>query len=274
MVTNVVYILKTYFFLLYFILFSWPSVSSFHAHLLALSHITVILDFCNHWILFHMLLFSPPLIRKGCTKTVPRLLNDDRRSAACRCVRTSSSIFKLNQTCFKESSLRMRHGFFSTTQKPSARDVSGSLQCHWGRRKQDSQNQKSKSCWSRSSMRPQWVLATGPDDQSASLQRDPATFASLSMREETRVAARQIVAASPWQCTCSQCPEHPAVLGREENCHTGTIFLFTWSCSVWLFSFPQAQGGYQGDLFWRRGGHQEGRNDSWGVSQKNPSSSA
>ena len=33
-----------------------------------------------------------------------------RRSAACRCVRTSSSVFKLNQTCFVESSLVMRHG--------------------------------------------------------------------------------------------------------------------------------------------------------------------
>ena len=75
-----------------------------------------------------------------------------RRSATCRCVRTSSSVFKLNQICFIESSLMMRHGFFSTTQKPSARAVSGSLWRCRGQRKQDSQNQKSKSCWSRSSM--------------------------------------------------------------------------------------------------------------------------
>ena len=34
--------------------------------------------------------------------------------------------------------------------------------------------------------RPQWVLAIGPDDQSASLQRDPVAFASLSVREEMR----------------------------------------------------------------------------------------
>ena len=40
MITNIVYILKTYFFLLYFILFFWPTVSTFHAHLLALSHIS------------------------------------------------------------------------------------------------------------------------------------------------------------------------------------------------------------------------------------------
>ena len=41
MITNIVYILKTYFFLLYFILFFWPTVSSFHSHLLALSHIYI-----------------------------------------------------------------------------------------------------------------------------------------------------------------------------------------------------------------------------------------
>ena len=109
--------------------------------------------------------------------------------------------------------------------------------------------------------RPQWVLATGPDDQSASLQRDPAAFASPSAREETRVVAGQIVAASPRHCTCSQRPQHPAVPGREEHRRTGTTSLFTRSCSVWFFSFPQAQGDHQGDPFWRRGGHQEGRND-------------
>ena len=38
MINDIVYILKTYFLLLYFILFFWPTVSSFHAHLLALSH--------------------------------------------------------------------------------------------------------------------------------------------------------------------------------------------------------------------------------------------
>ena len=165
-----------------------------------------------------------------------------RRSAACRCVRTSSS----------------------KTRKPSARAISGSLRRRRDRTKQDSQNQKSKSCWSRSSMSEasstvslQWVLATGPDDQSASLQRDPAAFASISAREETRVVAGQIVAASNYislrQCTCSQRPEHPAFHLAEKN--------ITWSCSVWLFSFPQAQGDHQGDPFWRRGGHQEGRND-------------
>ena len=41
--------------------------------------ITVILAFCNHLILFHMLLFTPPLMQKVCSKMVPKLLNDDQK---------------------------------------------------------------------------------------------------------------------------------------------------------------------------------------------------
>ena len=47
---------------------------------------------------------------------------------------------------------------------------------------------------------------------------------------ETRVVASQILSASPPQCTCSQCPEHTAVLGWEEPLvvpHAGTTSLFT-----------------------------------------------
>ena len=34
---------------------------------------------------------------------VPRLLMMSRRGAGCRCVRTSLSVFKINQTCLEES---------------------------------------------------------------------------------------------------------------------------------------------------------------------------
>ena len=50
----------------------------------------------------------------------------------------------------------------------------------------------------------QWFLATGPDDQLASLHGDPAEYASFSAREEPRIVARQIVATPPQQCTYSQ----------------------------------------------------------------------
>ena len=62
------------------------------------------------------------------------------------------SVFKLNQTCFVESFLVMRYGFLSATRKPCAKAVSGNVRHRWGRRKQDSQSRKAKSCWSRSSM--------------------------------------------------------------------------------------------------------------------------
>ena len=131
-----------------------------------------------------------------------------------------SSYYDAGSLSVHWGTLGMRHGFLSTTRKPSARG-------------QESKTVKIKSqshvdhvlrCQRH---RPQRVLATGPDDQSASLQRDPAAFASLSAREETRVVAGQIMAASPRQCTCSQRPVHPAVPGREEHRRTGTTSLFT-----------------------------------------------
>ena len=186
-----------------------------------------------------------------------------RRSTACRCVRTSLGVFKLNQTCFVESSLVMRHRFLSTIRKPSTRAVSGSFRCYWGRRKQDSQNQKSRSCWSRSLM---WGI-----DHSEFLSQGQTInqqgykeilwlcFAQCAIRDESY--GRTKLAASPRQCICSHCPEHPAVPGWEEHCRTGTTSLFTWSCSVQLCSFSQAWWDHQWDPFWRCRGHQGGRND-------------
>ena len=58
MITNILYIVKTYFFLLYFILFFRPTVSSFHAHLLALSHKTEVRHgglHCQDYLLFMIL---------------------------------------------------------------------------------------------------------------------------------------------------------------------------------------------------------------------------
>ena len=56
--------------------------------------------------------------------------------------------------------------------------------------------------------RPQRIVATGPDNQSASLQEYSVAYASLSVREETRVVVRQIAVISPQQCTSSQDLEH------------------------------------------------------------------
>ena len=260
------------------------------SNMISWEYITVILASCNHWLLFHMLLFTPPLMRKVCPKMVPRLLNDQKEHHMQVCqdiirhLQTEPDLLRRvitgDETWIIEYELETKHQSCQWKSPMSLRP-----------KKQDGQNRKSKSCWSCSLMSEASstrvlatgpdaqsaslqrdplmseasstrVLATGPDAQSASLQRDPAAFlASLSAREEMRIVAGQIRAASPRQCTCSQRPEHPAVPGREEHHRAGTTSLFTWPCSVWLFSFPQAQGDHQGDPFWRRGGHQEGRNN-------------
>ena len=165
---------------------------------------------------------------------------------------------KLNQTCFVESSLLMRHGFWV---RPRNQAPEMSMEVSDVAEAEESKTVKIKSqshvdhflrCQRH---RPQWVLATGPDDQSASLQRDPVAFVSLSAREVTRVTvAGSIVAASRRQCTCSQRPEHPAVPGREEHRRTGTTSLFTWSCSVWFFFFfPSSRGSSSGPVLWACG---------------------
>ena len=53
----------------------------------------------------------------------------------------------------------------------------------------------------------------------------------------------------------TKCAEYLTVSGCTETS------LFTWYCSVWLFSFPQIQEDYQRGLFWRHGGHQKGCNN-------------
>ena len=110
------------------------------------------------------------------------------RNSACRCVWTSSSVFKLNQTCFIESSLVMRHGFLSMTWKPCSQ-----------RKSLMSQTTESKTVkslvdhniwWKRH--HPLLVLATGLDNQSVNLQ-DPVVYALHSVGKETTVVAGQIV---------------------------------------------------------------------------------
>ena len=48
-----------------------------------------------------------------------------------------------------------------------------------------------------------WVLVTEPDNQTASLQRDPVVYALLSAQEKIGSVIGQIIAALSSQCTCS-----------------------------------------------------------------------
>ena len=65
MITNIVYILKTYFFLFHIF---WPSVSSFHAHLLALSHMRMRIS-------SESLPWRRKFSHRFCQDSIPRPLN-------------------------------------------------------------------------------------------------------------------------------------------------------------------------------------------------------
>ena len=66
-------------------------------------------------------------MRKICAKMVPKLLDDDQKERRAEVCRTFSSISKLSQTCWRESSLVMSLGSSSMTRRPSARAFSGSV---------------------------------------------------------------------------------------------------------------------------------------------------
>ena len=138
-----------------------------------------------------------------------------------------SSVFKLNQTCFVESSLLMSHGFLNTTRKPNARVELESRTVKIKRQRHVDHV-----------LRCQTVNSCHRARRSISKPAtDPAAFVSLSAREDTRVVAGQIVTTTLQRPTalgpihsygpCSQRPEHPVVPGREEHRRTGTTSLFT-----------------------------------------------
>ena len=182
-----------------------------------------------------------------------------RRSTTCKCVRTSSSVFKMNQACFVEPSLVFRYRFLSMTWKPNPRAVRGSLQYHRGWRKQNNQSQSQNHVdhilWCEGHCS-QWVLSIGQNNQSVSLQGDSAAYALLSAWEEVKVVAGQIMATSSQQHTCLQCPGHLAVTGQEKHCHIRTTSLLICSCCVTFFLFSKFKGIIRG----RCGEHQEGHN--------------
>ena len=75
-------------------------------------------------------------IRKICAKWCQNCEMMIRRCPWCRCVRKLLSILKLNQTCFVDSLLVIRHRFLSKTRTPSARAVRRIFPRRQGRRKQ------------------------------------------------------------------------------------------------------------------------------------------
>ena len=101
-----------------------------------------------------------------------------------------------------------------------------------------------------------------------------AAFDSLGVREETRVVAGQILAASPRQCTCSQGPEHPAVPSREEHHRTGTTSYSPDLAPCDFFLFPKLKGMIKGTRFEGVEAIKRAVTTQLRGTQKNPSSSA
>ena len=260
------------------------------------------------------------------------------------------------------------------TWKPSARAVSGSLWHCWGWRKQDCQNQKSESCWSRSSMSEAWSTVSSCHRARWSISKStkrslfrypfhPCVTAVARKRSQSfcqtcrwQVTAKHAYTLRMWLCmmwhgawlygvhrTCAETAAVSCGTSHASAVSTPLQWIFNkqtkhtikpshscritckhyisdhqsinpvafaslsaqeewelWQDKLWLlhhdnapahnalsirqflakkniivleeppyspdlamcdFSLPQTQGDHQGDLFWRRGGHQEGRND-------------
>ena len=181
------------------------------SNMMSWEYITVILAFCNHWILFHMLLFTPPLMRKVCAKMAPRLLNDDQKKCH---MQVCQDIIKHLQT--EPELLRSHHWWWDMdfwvwprNQAPELSvKVSNIAEAEESKTvKIKSQSHVDHVLWCQRHIIHSEFLPQGQTINQR-VYKDPAAFASLSAREEMRVVAGQIVAASPQQCTCSQRPAH------------------------------------------------------------------
>ena len=63
--------------------------------------------------------------------------------------------------------------------------------------------------------------------------------------------------------------EYPTVHDKEEYCRTRINHLFTWCCTIWLFSFPKLKRLELGEPFWRRRSNEEGHNDwAWDIPEE------
>lgn len=101
---------------------------------------------------------------------------------------------------------------------------------------------KPKKAWqSKSKVKSHKVLAIGPDDPPACLQRYPVAFALFSVQKEAKVVSGQLVAAS-------QCSEHLTVSYREHH-SAGAISLLTWPSSLWFFSISSKSRWSRGPVF-------------------------
>lgn len=138
------------------------------------------------------------------------------------------------------------------TRKASARALNGRVWRLRGQRKQDSQSQKSQSridhilqC---ERHRPLWVLATGPNDQSASLQRDPVAFALL--RDESCGKLNSVCFTTTMHLLTMPWAYGSSWLRRTFNCSTcwNNLPIHLTLLRV-TFYFPKLKGVIKGTRF-------------------------
>ena len=172
-----------------------------------------------------------------------------RRGTTFNCVCKSSSLFKLNLTCFFEWSVVMRHDFFLND--PETKHLCNQSKCPTSPRQKKTRQSKSKIKVLLISFFDMTDIAISeflPWSQMINQQINKELLWHMLLS-----VTRQTVAVSPQQCACIQ---HPvSIPGREEHRSTRITSLFIWTCFV--KHFFQVQGLHQGGPFWRRRSHQE-----------------
>ena len=175
-------------------------------------------------------MFERGIIRytKVCAKLIPRLVNNELKE------RRMEKIIDCLKT---EPDLLHRHhwwwgiDFLVTNRKPSSKAVNGTFPTSLRPKKARQSNSKVKIILIPFFNLPRWIVAIGPDKQSANLQEDPVIYGFLSMQKATRVYGRWLLYYD--DATAHNC-EHPVVPGQKEYRRNDTPSLFSLPCSVWL----------------------------------------
>ena len=206
-----------------------------------------------------------------------------RRNATCICIRTSLTIFKMNQTYLEESSLwwwdidfRVRPGKQTPEHSVEQSDAAEAKESKTIKIKSQSHIDHILQCKRHG---PLWVFATGPDNQSASLKRDPATFAQCSVLCSVGEKRQEL-----WQFKLrllhhANAPAPNALSFRkflaEKNIKVLEQHPYSPNLAPWLFSFCQNSRGLSRVPVLKTGKPSRRLSKrSWGVFGKNPSSSA
>ena len=151
------------------------------------------------------------------------------------------SIFQLNQTCFRNSSSVMGHGFFLYDLETKHQSS------QWKTLPRLKKSKSVKDVLQYERHLPQWVLARARWSISKSTRRSCSICFTQCMRRDkscgkTNRGCFTITMHLP------QHTEPPAVPDREEYWCTGKTSLFSCSCSMWLFFYLSTRRSSSGPI--------------------------